>query len=300
MSAENPVSPGKPLSQNFPRLISVLGIIILFAVIFKFLYLPPAYSTTSLTLLASAYNRIINSSIAIHTVAALIALMLAITAVFARKGGERHRWSGKIAVLSLVVVFITSFALLILTSVIPMPSNDPSRKDTLVFLAITILAGSYTTIQGYRWVASKQARIDTDVLMMGLALFTSIYCFAYVPYEVFLSPYVSRSTSLPMTPVTAAGLFLAVGVTNIYFFADDLKTYLKGKVTYHERILKHTYRIMFMAGTALTTVSIVHFSPFFFKSGLPIWPLYLVPQILIGAVTFNRTNQIKKASAGAK
>ena len=297
VSSEIPDSLDKPSSYTPSRLFLVLGVIALFALVFKLVYAPPIYATTGLTLFLSGYNHVNGSSIAIHTVAAVIACLLGLTAVFTRKGGARHRWSGTAAVISLIFVFVTAFALLILASVIPMPANDPSRQDTLIFLTVTFLGGSYTTLQGYRWVACKRPRIPTDVLMMGVALFTSVFCFAYLPYEVFYRPYSSSNVGLPMTPVTAAGLFLAVGFVLLYFFVDDLKTYLGGKATHDERILKHTYRIMFMVGTALTTVVIVHFSPFFFRSGWPVWPLYVAPQVLIGAVTFRRAGQIKAASA---
>ncbi len=66
-----------------------------------------------------------------------------------------------------------------------------------------------------------------------------------------------------MSPIAATMITFADGGLFAYFTYDDMKTYLKGKVTRQERVLKHKYRIMAALGAAFTAVIVTSMGAMF-------------------------------------
>lgn len=230
-----------------------------------------------LSLYLPGYNKFLTISLSTHITTGLLAIPLGVVAIFTRKGGGSHRLSGKLSLGLMALLLISAFALLILNGVIPLPSSYSYRKDLLRMLGILFLASIYPVIQGYRWAISHKPKLDTDIPMSLLSLFTAIMAFINIPIDVFFKPFHSTDVNFLMTPLTAALLLSAVGGASAYFFIDDLKTYCRNKVSREERILKHIYRTMLALGAVATAVTIVTLAPVLSRHNWIVWPAYIAP-----------------------
>ena len=244
--------------------------------------------------LATDSLRLGKASAAIHLTAGCLALVFGLIATFTRKGAGRHRLAGKIGVGLLLVVVSTAFVLLILLDVLPMPGNISYKQDAVDLLALLFLTGTYTTLQGYRWAVNHKPKLDSDVVLMGMAAFISIFSFYNAIADLVLFPYTSTDKALPMNPMTATMITFAIGGLFAYFSYDDIKTYLKGKVTPQERVLKHTYRIMAAVGGVFMAVAITNLGPIFVTNNWNPLPVYLVPPTLFGGMTMYLANRVSK------
>lgn len=185
----------------------------------------------------------------------------------------------------MLLLVITAFTLLILDGVIPLASSTAQRKDLMWMLSILLLAAIYPIIQGYRWSISHKPKLDTDIPMALMTLFTAIVAFINIPIDVIFRPFISTDVEFLMTPATAGLLLFFIGAISIYFFIDDLKTYLRNKVSRQEQISKHIYRSMTAFGAAATAVCIVIFSPLMLSHHWAVWPIYIVPPALLAMPT---------------
>jgi uncharacterized membrane protein len=235
-----------------------------------------------LSLYLPGYNKFIGISLSTHITTGLIALPLGLVAIFTRKGGGVHRLSGKLSLGLMAILLISAFSLLILNGVIPLSSNYSYRKDLLRMLGILLLASVYPVIQGYRWAISHKPKLDTDVPMAFVALFTAIMAFINIPIDVIIKPFLSTNAHFLMTPVTAGVLLFFVGGASTYFFIDDLKTYSRNKVSKEDRILKHICRTMLALGALATAVTLVTLAPVLSGHNWIVWPVYVLPPAIFG------------------
>ena len=233
------------------------------------------------------------ASATIHLTAGCLALVFGIIATFTRKGAGRHRLAGKIGVGLLLIVVATAFVLLILLDVLPMPGNISYKQDAVDLLALLFLTGTYSTLQGYRWAVNHKPKLDSDVVLAGMAAYISIFSFYNAIADLVLYPYISTDKALPMNPITATMITFAIGGLFAYFTYDDIKTYVKGKVTPQERVLKHTYRIMAALGGVFAAVSITNLGPIFVAHSWNPMPVYIVPPTIFGALTMYLANRVK-------
>ena len=100
--------------------------------------------------------------------------------------------AGKIGVGLLLIVVSTAFVLLILLDVLPMPGNISYKQDAVDLLALLFLTGTYTTLQGYRWAVNHKPKLDSDVVLMGMAAFISIFSFYNAIADLVLSLHINR------------------------------------------------------------------------------------------------------------
>jgi uncharacterized membrane protein len=244
-----------------------------------------------------SFNKFFGISLSTHVTTGLLAVPLGVIAIFTRKGGGIHRLSGKLSLGLMALLLISAFALFILNGVISLPSNFSYRKDLLRMLGIMLLATIYPAIQGYRWAASHKPKLDTDVPMAFVSLFTAIMAFINIPVDVIIKPFHSTNAHFLMTPTTAGLLLCAIGGMSTAFFIDDVKTYYRNRVSNEERILKHVYRTTTALAAVVTAVTIVSLSPILSSRNWIVWPIYIVTPMIFSipaayyASTVRRTAQ---------
>ncbi len=151
------------------------------------------------------------ASTSIHLTAGSLALVFGTLATFARKGSGRHRLAGKIGVGLLLIVMATSFVLLILQVVLPIPENISYKQDAVNFLTLVFLAGTYSRLQGYRWSVNHKPKPDSDVVLMGMVESLAIFSFYNAVVDLELFPYTSTDKSLPISPIAATMITLSNG-----------------------------------------------------------------------------------------
>ena len=177
--------------------------------------------------------------------------------------------------------------------VLPIPETISYKQDAVDFLTLVFLTGTYSILQGYRWAVNHKPKLDSDIVFMGMAAFLSIFSFYNAVVDLYLFPYTSTDKSLPMSPITATMITFAIGGLFVYFTYDDIKTYLKGKVTPQERVLKHTYRIMTALGGVFTAVAVTNFGAILVTNNWNPWPVYIVPPTICGGLTMYLANRVK-------
>ena len=123
----------------------------------------------------SNYPLSVTTLIIIHVLASLLAIIIGIVAMWARKGGKRHIQTGKIFFWSMVTVCLTGSMLLF--------------YDFNIFLGVITILSFYTSLTGYRapsrrkttfagwidWTAAITAMVSGILLSgVGIGLFTGL------------------------------------------------------------------------------------------------------------------------------
>ena len=229
----------------------------------------------------------------IHIISGCLALVFGIIAAFTRKGGKQHRLSGKIGVAFALTMLIPAFILLVLVNILPIAGHISNQKDVRDLLLLIFLGVTYSALQGYRWAINDKAKIDSDLLWIGIASFISLFSLYNVVDDSLIHPFYSDNLNLPMNPATATILTMAIAGIFAYFAIDDIRTYLSNKVTTSERILKHTFRIMNAIGGMVTALSINNLGRVFVENDWNPLPVYVVPPTLFAALTLILAQRVK-------
>jgi hypothetical protein len=232
-------------------------------------------------------------ALTIHIFAGCLSLVFGFIATFTRKGGKRHRLSGKIGVALTLAMLLPAFVLLVLVDILPIAGHISYQQDVRDLLLLIFLGVTYSALQGYRWAVNDKPRIDSDLLWLAVASFISLFALFNVIDDLLIHPFYSDNLNLPMNPETAAILTIAISGIFAYFAIDDLRTFSSNKVSANERILKHTFRIMNAVGGMVTALSINNLGRIFVENDWNPLPVYIVPPTLFAALTMILAHRVK-------
>jgi len=225
----------------------------------------------------------------VHAISSCIFMLLALVAIFTRKGAEGHRIFGKIGVAAFLVCTLSAGIMLTYIAIangFGVSTSMVQVKENISILLIMLMAGFYAITTGYRWSVLPQPKLDLDWAFGVFALLIAMANVALIPFVGFINPILRGNATFPFSPFSAVMLLTALAVLYIYFGIDDLRTYYANKpVQYKVRVQKHIYRIMVAPGAGVTAVAIVHVGALVMRQPHMVWTLFFVPPVIFFALT---------------
>ncbi len=163
-----------------------------------------------------------NINLFLHVAAGFTALSVGIFAFASRKGGKVHRFSGKIYVIAMLLVAVSSFILSLI------------RYNPFLFMVGVFTL--YMTITGYRGLIKKRQRTQkakpTDWLLIGFSTIMAVY----MSIRAIMQMSNGHQDFLPVVLTFSVILFI--------FIFKDLRIYLAKKpMRANDWLLYHIGRI---------------------------------------------------------
>lgn len=192
-----------------------------------------------------------------HIIGAAIALVTGAGALTFKKGGPNHRLSGKVFVVSMLVMGISAAPMAY------MAGNGDMLSGALV---------CYLVLTSWFTFNPVSRKIDVAMMMAGLVLLVS-----YVSLEWYLSTAEERRADVPVGAGYVFGSIVALSLIG------DARLLLKTNISRANRVIRHLWRMcfaLFMASVSFFLARAHLFNDVIRESGV-LYALALAPLILM-------------------
>lgn len=195
--------------------------------------------------------------LSLHVLGAAIALFAGAGALTFKKGASNHRLSGKIFVVSMLVMGISAAPLAYVAG-----NGDMLSGALVCYLVLT----SWMTFKPISW------KIDIAMMLAAVVLLMS-----YIGLELYLEQTGNRRPDIPVGVGYVFGSIVALSL------AGDIRLFVKGGISRASKIIRHLWRMcfaLFMASVSFF-LSRAHLFPDLIRDSGILYVFALAPLVLM-------------------